>query len=212
MPHDVAVATRAGTALTLSRAFIASLVSLLLAVAAHMSAGGLVPALWTLPLMLLLCTVSTAMWLDREASRLRLAALLIAGQTTIHVAMTALAGHGEPLGAGPTGVAGALRDALGHLAADLTPAHAPMALAHLGAAALAGLWLARGERLLWNALRLVARAADAALLLVVRRAPLPSVATTSRRVRTGHLPVLHLQLMLGDTHARRGPPTSLRAA
>jgi hypothetical protein len=191
---------------------VTSLVSLLLAVAAHVGAGGLVPELWTLPLMLLLCTVSTAMWLDREASRLRIAALLIAGQTTIHVAMTALAGHGEPLGAGPTGVAGALRDALGHLAADLTPSHAPMALAHLGAAALAGLWLARGERLLWNALRLAARATGAALLLAVRRVPLLVTTPVSPRADAGHLPVLHLQLLLGDTQARRGPPASLRAA
>ncbi|RJS45865.1 hypothetical protein [Nocardioides cavernaquae] len=206
------MATRAGTALTVSRAFITSLVSLLLAVAAHVSAGGLVPALWTLPLMLLLCTMSAAMWLDREASRLTIAGLLIVGQTSIHVAMTALSGHGEPIGADPTGVAGALRDALGHLAADLTPTHAPMALAHLVAAALAGLVLAHGERLLWNALRLVARAADAALLLVVRRVPLPAATTIPRRIDAGHLPVLHLQVLLGDTHARRGPPVSLRAA
>ncbi len=207
-----AVETRADTGLTVARAFIASLVSLLLAVAAHLSAGGLLPALWTFPLMLLLCTVSTSMWLSREASRLRIAALLIAGQTTIHVAMTALAGHGETIEPGPTNVAGALREAGEHLLADLTPAQAPMALAHLAAAALAGLWLARGERFLWHTLRLLAQSTRTALLLVVRTTAVPPLPPISRRVDAGHLPVLHLQLLLGDTHARRGPPVSLRAA
>ena len=196
----------------MARAFVTSLVSLLLAVAAHVSAGGLLPALWTFPLMLVLCTASTAMWLDREASRLRLAGLLIAGQTTIHVAMTALAGHGEAVEPPPTSVGDALNDALHHLLADLTPAQAPMALAHLVAAALAGLWLARGERLLWNTLRLAAQATRTGLLLVVRRVRLsPATTPISRRVDAGHLPVLHLQLLLGDTHARRGPPVSSRA-
>jgi hypothetical protein len=208
-----AVETRAGTGLTVSRAFITSQVSLLLAAAAHLGAGGLLPALWTFPLMLLLCTVGTAMWLDGEASRLRIAGLLVAGQTTIHVAMTALAGHGETVAPGPSSVAGALREAGEHLLADLTPAQAPMALAHLGAAAVAGLWLAHGERLLWDTLRLVAQAAGAALLLVVRRVRLVPVADPAPcRADTGHLPVLHLRLLLGDTQARRGPPVSLCAA
>ena len=34
--------------------------------------------------------------------------------------------------------------------ADLTGAHAVMALAHLAAAVLVGLWLAVGERALWH--------------------------------------------------------------
>jgi hypothetical protein len=196
-----------------ARAFVTSLISLLLAVAAHLSAGGLLPALWTFPLMLLLCTACTALWMGREASPGRLAALLVAGQTTIHLAMTALAGHGETVEPGPTNIAGALREAGEHLLADLTPAQAPMALAHLAAAARAGLWLARGERFLWHTLRLVAQSARTALLLVVRRVRLfPATTPISRRVDAGHLPVLHLQLLLGDTHARRGPPVSLRAA
>jgi hypothetical protein len=41
--------------------------------------------------------------------------------------------------------------------ADLTGAHAVMALAHLAAAVLVGLWLAVGERALWH---LVVLAAD----------------------------------------------------
>jgi hypothetical protein len=208
-----AVGTRADTGLTVTRAFVTSLVSLLLAVAAHLSAGGLLPGLWTFPAMLLLCTACTAMWLGREASRLQLAGLLIAGQTTIHLAMTALAGHGETIQPGPTNVAGALREAGEHLLADLTPAQAPMALAHLAAAVLAGLWLAHGERLLWNMLRLIALAAEAALLRVVRRVQLvPFGAPDLRPAEAGQLPVVHLQLLLGDTHARRGPPVSLRAA
>jgi hypothetical protein len=207
-----AVEARASTGLTVTRAFITSLVSLLLAVAAHLSAGGVMPPLWTLPVMLLLCTASTAMWLDREASRLRVVTLLIVGQTSIHLAMTAVAGHGETVAKASPGVAGALREPLGHLIADLTPAQAPMAVAHLGAAALVGLWLAHGERLLWNTLRLVAVAARALLLVVRRARSLPCFNRRLQPVEAAELPVLHLLLLLGDTHARRGPPVSLPAA
>jgi hypothetical protein len=41
-----------------------------------------------------------------------------------------------------------------HLLADLTGAHAAMAVAHLTAAVVVGLWLAMGERALWTVLRL----------------------------------------------------------
>jgi hypothetical protein len=41
-----------------------------------------------------------------------------------------------------------------HLIADLTGAHAVMAVGHLAAAVVAGLWLAMGERALWRVLTL----------------------------------------------------------
>jgi hypothetical protein len=50
-----------------------------------------------------------------------------------------------------------------HLMADLTGPHAVMALAHVSAAVLVGLWLAVGERALWH---LLALAADTARRLV----------------------------------------------
>ena len=43
-----------------------------------------------------------------------------------------------------------------HLMADLTGPHAAMALAHLAAAVVVGLWLAKGERALWALLALMA--------------------------------------------------------
>jgi hypothetical protein len=52
-----------------------------------------------------------------------------------------------------------------HLLADLTGPHAVMALAHLVAAAVVGLWLARGERALWS---IFAIAADGVGAVVFR--------------------------------------------
>ena len=48
-----------------------------------------------------------------------------------------------------------------HLLADLTGAHAPMAVAHLVAAAVVGVWLARGEQALLALLRLLVTALPA---------------------------------------------------
>lgn len=112
---------------------------------------------------------------------------MVAGQTLIHGALTALAGHrgdpplhrspalhlsaGLPAGHGRrvgslhdqvhAGHPGAIRAQLSvpapvqHVLADLTGPHALMALAHLLAALLVGLWLARGERALWALLAVV---------------------------------------------------------
>ena len=110
-----------------------------------------------------------------------------------------------------------------HLMADLTGPHALMALAHLGAAVLVGLWLARGEHALWVLLALatdravgltpprllgclrvagVLSSLRAGLGVLRRRAP---VAAAWRRPRT------HRGLMLARAVVRRGPPALLAA-
>ena len=88
-----------------------------------------------------------------------------------------------------------------HLAEDLTAAHAVMALAHAAAAAVVGLWLARGEHALWL---LVALAGHALV-------PMPRLSAAVVTAWPRVAPVDHAQLP-PDARAfttcvrRRGPP------
>ena len=110
-----------------------------------------------------------------------------------------------------------------HLVADLG-AHAPMALAHLVAAAGVGLWLAYGERLLWQLVALSApawRQLGATVASAVRdaRAALVASLGTHRRLlprRPVTAPDLHsarppVEVGLAASVVRRGPPQPLRA-
>lgn len=107
-----------------------------------------------------------------------------------------------------------------HLLADLTGPHAAMALAHLLAAVLVGLWLARGERALWQLLALAAGGVREVLVrtLVTYHDRLAAM------VRIGHADIsLHLPrtvwrtpapggvARLARTVVRRGPPALLAA-
>jgi len=100
-----------------------------------------------------------------------------------------------------------------HLADDLTGPHAAMAVAHLVAATLVGLWLASGERALWALIRLSRQALGAtvgrlcAALAVPVRLSAPGVTprldgAPARRLRS---------VLLATTHCRRGPPALLAA-
>jgi len=96
-----------------------------------------------------------------------------------------------------------------HLMADLTGAHAVMALAHLAAAVLVGLWLAVGERALWH---LVVLAADRV------RSVVAAACSSYARVRWGARALLaplplrddgpppRLRQVLDRVVVRRGPP------
>ena len=79
-----------------------------------------------------------------------------------------------------------------------------MMVAHLVAAALVGLWLAYGERLLWT---LVALAAHAVLALVRVVVPVTLPVATPRSDVTDEAAAPHL-LVLARVHSRRGPPRS----
>lgn len=100
-----------------------------------------------------------------------------------------------------------------HLIADLSGPHALMALAHAGAAAAVGLWLASGERALWFLISLAAdrwRCAAAWWGLAQgaqSRASRPRPAVAMRLP----VPVLRSALLLGSA-PRRGPPVPLLAA
>jgi len=216
-----------------ARALAVGSIAFFLGVVGHVMADGLLPG----PLFLaglLVCSVLLGVpMLNRPAGRLRLVALLVSGQTFIHLVLSVAAGHAGDAAtattpsAGATGLrtlptvdghrVGSLQDAyhgmsgqpssmapslpVGHLLNDLS-AHAPMMVAHLAAAALVGLWLARGEAYLWTILALTGRRIVAAVLLVLPvDAPTPSTATASDR-----LPVVARSLWLVRPDSRRGPP------
>lgn len=192
------------------RAAVATALSLVLAVVGHVSAGGLLPSSWAMVGIAALCFAGSALWLAHETSRWSLALLLIGAQTTIHFAMSALAGHGghAPAATSPTA---AFTDAAHHLLTDLA-ADGPMMAAHLAAAAATGLLLGQGERALWKVLALVARAAGfVALALLVLTAPFaPTPTTRLTRTRSDDAP-RRTSVRIADSHARRGPPGLLLA-
>jgi hypothetical protein len=209
--QDVRVTTRAARDLVAVRATVATGLSVLLAIVAHVSAGGLLPAGWALAGIVAFSFAGCALWLGHRISRRNLALLLVSAQTTIHFAMTALAGHGDDGGLAATTATGALHDAVHHLRVDAVSG-APMMAAHLLAAALTGLALGQGERALWSVLHLLARAARfvAQVLPTLPRltsspGPAPSPATTA-----GPAP-RRTSVWLADTHVRRGPPALLTA-
>lgn len=194
------------------RAVIVATLSLAFAGIAHVTAGGLLPSAGELTVMLALAAAGCAGILTRETSGRMLAGLLVGAQTTIHFAMTAIAGHGDGHEATATTISGAWLDAVHHVSLDLV-SDAPMVLAHLAAAALTGLLLGRGERALWAALRLLTRAATFVALAL--RA-LPTVAALPARFAAAPRPTDLLPrrtaLVVVSTHVRRGPPALLLAA
>ncbi len=106
-----------------------------------------------------------------------------------------------------------------HILADLTGPHAAMALAHLAAAAVVGLWLARGEAALWTVLLLTAGTTRQLLrcLLAAHGAPLTHFTGAATQTR-GVGEALRWaswnpprSLMLARRVSRRGPPVLLRA-
>ncbi|MGB0101510.1 MAG: hypothetical protein WBP61_14630 [Nocardioides sp.] len=214
-----------------ARAAIVGCVAFLLGVVGHVSAEGLLPGPVLLVALLTASVLLSVPLLDRQASPVRLVALLVGGQVAIHVLLTATAGHvGDRVaatsGAGGSlaqlpvvdgrrtgslqqayeGMGGASHSAapalpLGHLVDDLS-AHAPMMAAHLAAAAVVGLWLAYGERCLWAVLALTGRRVLAVALLLVP-VVLPATRLVATVDRTPRLPRVRWHL---SPQLRRGPP------
>ncbi len=250
----------AGVLLRWCRAAVLAGIAMAAGTVAHVQADGLLPGKSVLVVMLICLTTGTAMFLGRPASRLRVVMLLVAGQTFVHGALTALTGHrGDPplthadplpvapvasslpasAGGGGSGrrvgslmdqlqarppterpVQLSVPDPIQHLIADLTGAHALMALAHVGAAVVVGLWLAKGERALWTLLALGAVRAGVAIgprLGALRTA----LAMTQRIAHASgslmRLPVDLAPRVMSDARAvvrsrpRRGPPPLLVA-
>ena len=111
-----------------------------------------------------------------------------------------------------------------HLVADMTGPHAAMALAHLAAAAVVGLWLALGERALWTVIALADRRvrclvhAVTAAIVAARAVLALCCSPVARKCRDdarhqsddlGTTPAL--DPAIGRSLARRGPPLVLAA-
>lgn len=211
------------------RALLLGVVTLFLGVAGHVTADGLLPGPLALTALFAGVVLLSAPMLARQVSAVRMVALLVGGQTVIHLVLSLAAGHrgdptaattspGAPLGALPVvdgRRVGSLQDAydgaaghgglapavpVGPLVDDLA-AHAPMMAAHLAAAALVGLWLAHGERCLFTLLALTGRRVLAAWALAPV-AVLPRVAPFDiARTLAGPRSV-----WLVRPDSRRGPP------
>ena len=183
----------------------------------HVTAGGLLPGVPALVLLLATGTTLAAVFLSRPASTRLLVGLVVVGQTLVHGALSLTAGHGAGHGAGhrggvvhvraapgslPTGSGGRVGSLQDHyeatvaapVATGLTvpdPAslldHAPMFLAHAAAGVLVGLWLAVGERAVWALLALAVRTVLAPLVAVL----LPLTPARRLRPAVAHLHPLH---------------------
>jgi hypothetical protein len=226
------------------RAAVLGLAALVFAGVAHAAAGGRLPDPAGLALLGILTISVLAGLLGRPASTARVVVLLVAGQAALHAVLTALVGHGGADHAHAAGSAagrvavpgGTLADALGadqvatrvstgpspfrtwvhHLVDDMSSAaNLRMALAHLIAAALLGVWLAAGERLAWRLVVLLAGPAAAVLAAVsqILSGGLASVAHQAARrsyVRTITPPAIDpprpALVLLARALDRRGPP------
>lgn len=213
------------------RATAVGSVAVLLGVAGHVSADGLLPGLGPLAAMLVGAVLMAVPLLARPASALRLVVVTVGGQALLHLGLTLTAGHaGDPVAAAPAPRAGALdalptvdgrrvgslHDAYAAMAGEAAPApalpvgrvlaelqaHAPMMLVHVGVAVLVGLWLARGERCLFTVLALTRRVV---LRLVVLARPVRAEPTRLRPAAAHRVPVLRDPWLVRPA-SRRGPP------
>lgn len=215
------------------RALLVASIAFFLGTAGHVTSDGRLPGPAVLPLVFGASVLLAVPMLARPASPTRLVALVVAGQTLLHLALTMSAGHvGDPVAtAGPARRTaldvlptvegqrqGSLLDAYSsmssgqHAATPTLPvghlvadlrSHATMMAAHVVVAVVVGLWLAYGERCLFTLLALTGRRLVLALDLLVARPVL-------RRPRLRPVPVHRLPIRPADWLARpgtrRGPP------
>lgn len=205
-----------------ARAVVLAAVVLLAGSLAHASADGLLPGAASMTTLFVVLAAACAGVLGRAVSAGRLVALTVGGQLAVHTALSVLAGHrGEhhALAGAPSGAASVphLHEAAPggpsawatHAVQDVLERPA-MALAHVLASVLVGLWLAVGERALWalvalarcragTSLRAALQALGAVVVLLhdVRRAV---VVRPSRDEPRPQLP------LWSRGPARRGPP------
>lgn len=91
--------SRATPALLWARAALLAAVVVLVSAVGHVSADGNLPGPLAMAALLGLTTVVSARFLTRQASTLRIVAMLVGGQAVIHGLLSVLAGHGT----GPAG-------------------------------------------------------------------------------------------------------------
>ncbi|GAA4737967.1 hypothetical protein GCM10023350_22560 [Nocardioides endophyticus] len=224
--------TRVDACVLWARALVVGSLAFFLGVVGHVTADGLLPGPAFLGALLAMSVLLSAPMLSRPASSVRLVAMLVGGQTLLHLVLSVSAGHA---GDGATGAVATRSSAVGNLpvldgrrvgslqdaytgAADqhgaLAPAlpvghllndlsaHAPMMAAHVAVAALVGLWLGYGERCLWTLLALTGRRILAAVWALR-----PVVATPRlTAVDAGRALAGPRSVWLVRPDSRRGPP------
>ena len=225
--------TRVDASVLWLRALLVGSFAFFLGVAGHVMANGLLPGAAFLVVLFVVMVVASVPMLVRPGSRVRMLALLVGGQTFIHLCLTLTAGHvgdpkeihqGSPRDGGMTQLpivdgrrVGSFQDAFAgtNTQPSQTPtlpihhliadmsAHAPMMAAHLAAAALVALWLAHGERNLYSVVTLTG-----SLVLSLLRPVLPVAAPVlSRPSFAGEDVADRLRvLLLTRPVSRRGPP------
>ena len=223
------------------RAAVVGTVAWATGVVSHVAGGGFLPGPVTLGLLLLAGVAASAAFLVRPASGLRLAALVVAGQTVAHGFLSATAGHrGDapvtvptyiPPSAGVTDVFARYEQLTGgtaHAGADvtlaewwnhqvdhLTDAGGLMVVTHLLGAAVLGLFLTVGENALWRLVALVL--ARRSVRLGVRAWQLADagarlgVHLQSTRLTPLTPQVSGAQLLARPVDRHRGPPFVLAA-
>ncbi len=215
-------------------------VALLAGVVSHALADGRLPGALALTLLWGSCLLGSALLLMVRASAPRIVVMLLAGQTWVHGVLSATAGHrGEvaeqfpplapaSLGA-PTGGGSLLErfrastdaantyapdDWIPHQVDHLTAQGPFMLLAHVGAAAAIGLFLAVGEDALWRLLALAAVRADARARYALRRASVLAAACGTRARRPLHTEgpqTFDSQVLATGVDRGRAPPFVLAA-
>lgn len=233
--------SEAGRVLRLLRALALTGVVTVLGTVAHTLAGGRLPGVTGFAVLILLLVAGTSPLLARAASTGRIVLLVIAGQTLVHTALTASAGHaGDGVRPDPvqhtapvipesvlsgTRRVGTLADQLHPQVAGgpgeqlAVPDWALHLLADLQPAqlpmALTHLLAAAGVGL-WlasgeRALFALLALAAAPALLLLLPAALPVHPARPRMPRPLLLPVVRIELLLRSCLARRGPPVLVLA-
>jgi hypothetical protein len=191
------------------------------ALAGHTAVGGVTPASPVLAFLFVITVAVVVPLVGALISPARIVALLIVGEGLLHIALELL---------GRSTVMSAMNDTAAvssptscHLMMQPTSAepfssgmslmsdgHVIMLLAHVAAAAAVGMWLAGGERVFWNVLRLAARPVVEAwqTVVAVLRGAVGTMITTHPRPRLywdQRRTVCGLLWAAGAV-SRRGPP------
>ncbi|WP_125810983.1 hypothetical protein [Actinoplanes sp. ATCC 53533] len=174
----------AGAVLRITRAAVLACVIAGVSTIAHMLGGGQPPGPLTLSALTVACTAGLSMFLRRPASTRRIVSLLCGGQLLMHSALTVLAGHSSVPMAGMDAVSmhpimpgmsmtaepgfASAPHPVQHLTGEMLATRPAMIVAHLAAAAVLGIWLSVGERMVWRTVVLMARPVARAAVHVVR--------------------------------------------
>lgn len=208
-------------------------------VVSHAVAGGLLPGVLGLTLLFASCVLVAAACVLRQVRPGRAVLLVLLGQTWAHGVLSATAGHRGPDGAtAPTGIDGPLvvdgrgtlldqyrsasddlarpgQEWLLHQVEHFTAQSPAMLAAHLGGAALLGLFLALGEDALFKLIALALARSDARQRERRVLALISTLAACAARchVRVGPLvaQVSAPQVLQAPVLRHRGPPFVLAA-